>query len=88
VFHTADGLTVTAKVTKAGSDIWANLGATGEGAAADQAKSLSKMFDGWAYQIGNWKLAALVPTLDDLKPAPETKPAAPEASPAAPQGSP
>ena len=81
VFKTTDGLTITARVTLQDKDPWIVLAATGEGAAAEQAKTLSKLFDGWAYQVGNWKLAALAPTLDDLKPPP---PAPAAKAPAAP----
>jgi hypothetical protein len=82
VFKTKDGLTVTAKVTLQDKDPWVVLSAAGEGTAADEAKKLSKIFDGWAYQVGSWKLAALSPTLDDLKPPPKPEtPPAPAAKP-------
>jgi hypothetical protein len=86
VFKTTDGLTVTAKVTVQDKEPWVALTAAGDGAAADQAKDLSKLFDGWAYQVGNWKLAALVPKLDDLKAPPPAAPTAqpPAAAPAKP----
>jgi hypothetical protein len=75
VFHTKDGLTLTAHVTKDGDVTWARFSAQGKDKAADEAKTLGKLFDGWAYQIGNWKLAALAPGMDDLK-APAPKPTA------------
>lgn len=83
VFRTDDGLVLTATLVRNDKDIWAVFHAAGEGAAAAQATNFSKLFDGWAYQIGNWKVAALVPTLDDLKAKEPEKPAAP-----APEGTP
>jgi hypothetical protein len=86
VFKTTDGLTITAKVTLKDKDPWVVLSAAGEGAAAEQAAKYGKIFDGWAYEVGSWKLAALSPTLDDLKAAPPPAPATapPPATPAPP----
>ena len=77
VFRTDDGLVLTATLVRNDKDIWAVFHAAGDGAAAAQAKTLSALFDGWAYKIGDWKVAALVPTLDDLKAKPPEKPAVP-----------
>jgi hypothetical protein len=91
VFKTTDGLTLTAHVTKAADKVWARFGVQDGEKPTDEAKKLSTLFDGWAYQIGDWKLAALVPTLDQLKtpppkeapkPAAETAPETAAPSPA------
>ena len=42
--------------------------------------ALEKRVKGWAYQLGGWKQAALVPAIDDLKAAPPEKPAAARAT--------
>ena len=90
VFHTKDGLTLTAHVTKDGEHIWARFGASGADKAADEAKTLGKLFDGWAYEIGNWKLIGLAGGLDDFKAPPpkEEKPAADVAPGVAPGAAP
>jgi hypothetical protein len=83
VFHTTDGLTVTARVSQADKAVWAHFTVTGTDKAADEATKLAPVVDGWAYQIGAWKLKALVPSLDDLK-APPPKPVAATAPEVAP----
>jgi hypothetical protein len=65
-------------------DIWTQYAVTG---TTDDARKLAARVKGWAYQVGSWKEAAFVPTLDDLKadekaPAAAPAPAAP--APAAP----
>ena len=77
VFHTDDGLVLTATLVRDDKDIWAVFHAAGDAKAAAQAKTLSALFDGWAYKIGDWKIAGLVPTLDDLKAKEPAKPATP-----------
>ncbi len=42
---------------------------------------LDQRVKGWAYQLGGWKSASLVPSLDDLKAPPPAKPATPPATP-------
>ena len=82
VFTTADGLTLTATVFKADKDVWVSLAATGTDKAEAEAATLSKKFNGWLFQLGAWKEAALVPQMDDLKaPPPAMPPAAPPAMP-------
>lgn len=89
IFHTKDGLTLTAHVTKAGDKVWAHFSAQGTGKSVDEAKKLSGLFDGWAYQIGDWKLSALAPTLDELKaPPPKETPKPAAAAAAAPAPAP
>lgn len=68
VFTTSDGATITADISKAGTDIWAMFAADDNDAARVK---------GWAYKLPGWKEQALVPTLDDLKAA-EPPPAAPK----------
>lgn len=81
VFTTTDGLSLTIDINKADKDIWARLAASGQGAAKTRAEQLDRKFHGWAYQIGDYKLTALLPSIDDLK-APAPLPAAPSVSPA------
>ncbi|MBV9735338.1 MAG: DUF4340 domain-containing protein [Acidisphaera sp.] len=69
VFTTTDGLTLTIDVNKADKDVWARLAAAGDGPAKAQADRLDARLKGWAYQVGDYKLAALLPSMDDLKAA-------------------
>jgi hypothetical protein len=91
VFTTNDGLAVTVHVFHApktgdkDADVWARFSASGPQAVKQQADALNQRVSGWSYEIGSWKEASLVPTLDDLKAAEPKKPAvAPTASVAAP----
>ncbi len=88
VFTTSDGMTVTATVTKDGSDIWVVFAVSGDGKAKAAADALAAKVKGWAYKLGSWKEAALVPSLDDLKafvpPPPAPKPGAPAVAAPAP----
>jgi hypothetical protein len=61
VFSTAEGLAVTVRVLRAGTDVWARFSAAGPGAEA-----LNARLGGWSYQIGSWKQKALVPVIADL----------------------
>ena len=74
VFTTADGMTVTADVTKDGPAVWATFSATGKDSA-----SFADKVKGWAYEVGSWKEEALVPTLDTLKAATPAASGAPPA---------
>jgi Domain of unknown function (DUF4340) len=76
VFTTSDGLTVTASVFRGDKDIWARFTASGDDKAKAEAERLAARLAGWTYQLGSWKEKSLVPTLDDLKAAPEANPAA------------
>lgn len=83
-----DGLVVEVTVFKSGKEIWIRLAATGEGAEKSRAAALNKRWAGWSFQVGDWKEAAFVPRLDDIKappekPAPE-KPAPEKPAPARP----
>jgi hypothetical protein len=69
-FVTTDGLTIDATVFRTGADVWAQFDATGTDAAKDEAAQLANKLRGWAFQLGSWKEKAMVPALDDLKPAP------------------
>jgi hypothetical protein len=64
---TKDGMVVEVTVYKTGKDIWIRLAATGEGAAKAAAEALNKQSAGWTYQVGAWKEAALLPTIDAIK---------------------
>ena len=56
--------------------------AAGKDQAAAEAATLSRLFDGWAYQVGDWKRTALAPTLADLAaPPPKTDQGMPEHAP-------
>jgi hypothetical protein len=77
VFTTTDGLVVEATVFKAGKDLWAQFAVSGSGAAQKQAAALQAKVKGWSYQIGDWKQAALVPDMDDIKAPPPPPAAAP-----------
>lgn len=83
VFTTNDGLAVTVHVFHAAkpadakdADVWARFSASGPAAVKKEADALNQRLGGWSYEIGSWKEASLVPTLDDLKAAEPKKPAA------------
>ena len=80
VITTTDGMTVTATLYKAGKDLWARFAASGSGGAAKEAAALEARVQGWDYQLGAWKEAQFVPSMDDLKAAEPAKPAPPPAS--------
>jgi hypothetical protein len=88
VFTTTDGLVVTVTVLKGEKDIWARFAVTAsekakDDKAKDEAAKLNARLSGWTYQLGSWKEASLVPSLDMLKAPPPTPPAATGAPPAA-----
>ena len=77
-FTLADGETITARVRRAGEDVWARFDvAASDPKAAPKAAALQARLAGWAYKLGAWKAKALVPSLDDLLTPPA--PAAPAA---------
>ena len=71
VYTLTDGVRITVSVARADKDIWVQLAAAGEGAAALQAG-----FAGWAFQLGAWKEKSFLPVMDDLKAEEPAKPAA------------
>lgn len=81
-FGLTEGLTVTVWPYLHTGDVWIRLRAEGAGA---EAARLNARWEGWAYQVGVWKLKAFAPRLDDLKPreapaatsSPEPPPATP-----------
>jgi hypothetical protein len=79
VFTTTDGMRVTATVYKQGdgdkAEIWSQFAVAGDGAAKDAAAKLQAHVNGWAYQLGNWKEAALAPSIDLLKSTERAPPA-------------
>jgi hypothetical protein len=79
-FTTTGGVAISVAVNQADKDIWLHLTAAGDGAAHQQAADFSAKWDRWAFQVGDWKARALVPTMDDLKAAATTPP--PVAAPA------
>ena len=62
-FELTDGLVIVADVNQDDKAVWVKLAATG-GAEAER---LSSRWKGWAYQLGSWKLKALLPRLEDLR---------------------
>ena len=89
VFTTDDGLAITATPSKADGDLWVRfaVAATDDKAnvgAKAEAQGLTERLAGWTYQIGGWKLKALIPTLDDLKAPPPPAPPKSISTPAAP----
>ncbi|MDE2198273.1 MAG: DUF4340 domain-containing protein [Rhodospirillales bacterium] len=86
VFTTTDGLSITATVFKTAKDVWAQFSAAGTGSAQKEAARIEARVKGWAYGVGSWKEAALVPSLDMLKAAaaPASAPASPATSAPAP----
>jgi hypothetical protein len=68
-FTTTDGVAISVAVNQADKDIWLHLTATGEGPAKPAAANFAEKWDRWAFQVGDWKARALVPTMDDLKAA-------------------
>jgi hypothetical protein len=84
VFTTSDGMTITASVSKDGQNAWFEFAASGDDKAKDAVAAFEARVKGWAYQVGTWKEAAFVPTLDQLKASPPPgAPAKPAAGPAA-----
>lgn len=85
LFTTTDGETISASLFKVASgedpEIWAQFTATGtdasRGASGGAADALEKRVHGWAYQIGAWKEAAFLPTLEALKATEPSPPSAP-----------
>ncbi|MDO9502412.1 DUF4340 domain-containing protein [Falsiroseomonas sp.] len=82
-FELTDNLRVTVVAHKDGETLWATLSAEGD-AEADR---LNARWQGWAYQLGQWKERSFVPRLEDLRKQDANAPAAAEA-PAAPDTAP
>lgn len=90
-FELTDNLRITVVAHKDGETLWATLSAEGD----EEAARLNARWQGWAYQLGQWKEKAFVPRLADLRkqeanaPAPAPEAPAPESpapeSPALPQ---
>ncbi len=70
VFTTDDGLSVTVTLARQDKLLWASFTAEGKGAEA------LKHLAGWSFQLPDWRQAALLPTLAELKAAEPEKPAA------------
>ena len=86
-FTTTDGETIVVTVFKVtgGKDpeIWAQFAPTGTGSEA-----MAKRVGGWTYQVGSWKEAAFLPTIDALKSTEAAPAASPPAGSAAPAAAP
>ena len=85
VFTTTDGTAVTVTGYKVGTgdkaEFWAQFAVASadvkDAHAKADADALAKRVGGWAYQLGSWKEAALLPSLDLIKasdPAPAATP--------------
>lgn len=79
-FELTDNLRITVTAFKDGETLWAMLAAEGDGEAA----RLNARWQGWAYQLGQWKEKTFVPRMEDLRKQEANAPASPE-MPAAPQ---
>jgi hypothetical protein len=78
-FELTDNLRIAVTAHKDGVALWATLAAEGD----EEAARLNARWQGWAYQLGQWKEKAFVPRLADLR---KQEPAAPAPeAPAAPQ---
>ncbi|NKC30145.1 DUF4340 domain-containing protein [Falsiroseomonas selenitidurans] len=84
-FELTDNLILRVILHKEGETLWGMLAAEGD----EEAARLNARWQGWAYQLGQWKEKAFLPRLSDLRrqeaapPAPETpgpETPAPEAS--------
>jgi hemin uptake protein HemP len=82
IYATKDGLTVTLALSKDGEKLWAHITAAGTGSATAEASRLNAKLGGWDYEIGDYRQHALLPTLDELKPAAPPASATPSSSPA------
>jgi hypothetical protein len=83
-FTLTDNLAITVTAQQDGETVWLRLAAAGD----DEAARLNARWRGWAYQVGAWKVKALLPRLEDLKKAEPaaaaTPPGAPSPAPASP----
>lgn len=79
----SEGVGVTARLNRAGQDLWVVLTAAGE---SEEAKRLAARWAGWAYQIGPWKEKAFLPTPEDLRPREPVAAEPPTGAPALPAG--
>jgi hypothetical protein len=75
VFTTKDGLAITATCGKAADDLWVRFTAAATSGAGAEAAALNARLAGWSYRLGDWKQAALVPTIGDLTATPPASPA-------------
>jgi hypothetical protein len=62
-FELTDNLRIAVTVHKDGEAVWAMLAAEGD----EEAQRLNARWQGWAYQVGQWKEKAFVPRLADLR---------------------
>ncbi|PWS36251.1 hypothetical protein DFH01_13785 [Falsiroseomonas bella] len=76
-FALTDDLRIAVVAHKDGENLWVRLSAEG----GEEGQRLNARWQGWAYQVGQWKEKAFVPRLADLvkeqrAPAPDQAPAA------------
>jgi hypothetical protein len=62
-FALTDNLRIAVVAHKEGEALWAILSAEGD----EEAARLNARWQGWAYQVGQWKEKAFVPRLADLE---------------------
>ncbi|HWX49154.1 MAG TPA: DUF4340 domain-containing protein [Roseomonas sp.] len=62
-FMMTDDLSILVNLNQDDKAVWVKLAATGDG----EAEQLNSRWKGWAYQLGSWKLKALLPRLEDLR---------------------
>lgn len=82
-FTLTDGEKIVITLFRSGAgdkaELWAQFAASGEAAAKAEADKLESRVNGWTYQLGTWKEAGLLPSLDSLKAAPPSPTPAPGA---------
>jgi hypothetical protein len=71
-FELTDNLRVTVTAHKDGETLWGMLSAEGD----EEAARLNARWQGWAYQLGQWKEKSFVPRLEDLRKQEASAPAA------------
>jgi len=79
-FTMTDNLAIEVSVNQDGEAVWVTLAAAGD----EEAQKLDARWKGWAYQLGAWKLKALLPRLEDLRREEPARPQAPAAAAPAP----
>ena len=61
----------------AGSDVLVQFAVTGSSKTKTEADRLEQKVAGWTYQLGAWKEASLLPSVDTLKTPEPAQPTAP-----------
>ena len=86
VFHTFDGLDITAKIATKGMEHWASISATGQNPMTEmEAMRINARVGGWALKLPEMKMEQIVATRETLlRPLDTPTPAAPRAGVPAP----